>query len=196
MSVKAPAGYRGARVTAAEPGGHTALAPRATYRVQLGPGFGLAAAQAILAYLHRLGISHLYSSPYLQAGPGSTHGYDIVDPHRVSDGLGGKEELQLLRTALRDRGMGEVLDIVPNHLAVGGRENRWWWDVLARGPASPYAHYFDIDWNPPDPSLRGRLLVPVLSGHYGRLVGTGEIRLVRDGASVEVGYLEWRLPLS
>ncbi|MHB1526127.1 MAG: malto-oligosyltrehalose synthase [Candidatus Dormibacteria bacterium] len=183
-------------MTAAEPGGHTALAPRATYRVQLGPGFGLAAAQAILAYLHRLGISHLYSSPYLQAGPGSTHGYDIVDPHRVSDGLGGKEELQLLRTALRDRGMGEVLDIVPNHLAVGGRENRWWWDVLARGPASPYAHYFDIDWNPPDPSLRGRLLVPVLSGHYGRLVGTGEIRLVRDGASVEVGYLEWRLPLS
>ncbi len=185
-----------AGVTAAEPGAHAAWAPRATYRVQLGPGFGFAAARAIVAYLHRLGISHLYSSPYLQAGPGSSHGYDIVDPHRVSDGLGGPGELQLLRTALGNRGMGEVLDVVPNHLAVGGRENRWWWDVLACGPASPYAGYFDIDWDPPDPSLRDRLLVPVLRGDYGRLVGTCEIRLVREGAAVEVAYGEWRFPLS
>ena len=170
--------------------------PTATYRVQLGASFGFAAARGIVDYLRQLGMSHLYTSPYLQAVPGSAHGYDIVDPHRVSEDLGGVGELQLLRTALRNCGMGAVLDVVPNHLAVGERENRWWWDVLESGPASHYARYFDIDWNPPDPRLRNRLLVPFLAGRYGRLVEAGEIRLVRDGSSVQVAYGDRRFPTS
>lgn len=172
------------------------MAPSATYRIQLGPGFGFAAARELIGYLGRLGVSHVYLSPYLQATRGSGHGYDIVDPHRVSADLGGAGELELLREALRGAGMAEVVDTVPNHLAVGSRENRWWWDVLARGPASPYSHYFDIDWHPPTAALGNRLLVPVLRGRYRHLLATGGIRLVWGPEAVEVAYLGWRLPLS
>ncbi len=173
-----------------------AAAPSATYRIQLGPGFGFAAARELVGYLSRLGISHVYLSPYLQATGGSGHGYDIVDPHRVSADLGGAGELGLLREALRGVGMAEVVDTVPNHLAVGSRENRWWWDVLARGPASPYSAYFDIDWQQLAPALGNRLLVPILRGRYRHLLATGGIQLVPGPEAVEVAYLGWRLPLS
>lgn len=172
------------------------LAPSSSYRVQLRPSFDLAAAADIVSYLQELGVSHLYASPYLQATPGSSHGYDIVDPHQVSVDLGGAEQLARLRGELAAAGMSELLDTVPNHLAVGGRENRWWWDVLARGEASPYASYFDIDWDQPAPTLSHRLLVPVLRGHYGQLLERGEIQLVRGPEAVEVAYRSWRWPIS
>ena len=118
---------------------------RATYRVQLHAGFDFAAAASIADYLAELGVSHLYCSPYLQAAKGSTHGYDIVDPRAVNRELGGAPGHARLSEALREAGLGQVLDIVPNHMAISGPDNPWWWDVLENGPASRYASYFDVD---------------------------------------------------
>src|SRR5215475_9397296 len=117
---------------------------RATYRVQLHVGFGFKAAAVIADYVAALGISHLYSSPYLQAGRGSMHGYDIVNPHRLNEELGGAEAHARFCEALGRHGLGQVLDIVPNHMAITGAENPWWWDVLENGPASRYTAYFDV----------------------------------------------------
>src|SRR5678816_4451204 len=123
--------------------------PRATYRVQLHKGFGFEAAAAEVEYLDRLGVSHLYSSPVLQAVPGSTHGYDVVDHSRVSDELGGEQGRRRLLAALRAEGLALLLDVVPNHMAIH-TANRWWWDVLENGASSRYAAAFDVDWGPPD----------------------------------------------
>lgn len=123
--------------------------PLATYRVQFRPEFGFDDAAAVAGYLRDLGVSHLYASPYLQAAPGSTHGYDVVDPRRVNEELGGAAGHERLGKALEEAGLGQVLDIVPNHMAITA-ENRWWWDVLENGPSSPYATYFDVDWDPPE----------------------------------------------
>ncbi|HEY0783619.1 MAG TPA: alpha-amylase family glycosyl hydrolase, partial [Thermoanaerobaculia bacterium] len=108
--------------------------PRATYRVQLHKGFDLDAAAAIAGYLADLGVSHLYASPYLQAVAGSLHGYDVVDPTRVSEELGGAAAHARLCGALAKHGLGQVIDIVPNHMAADGKANAWWWDVLEDGP--------------------------------------------------------------
>ncbi|MBV8809973.1 MAG: malto-oligosyltrehalose synthase, partial [Acidobacteriaceae bacterium] len=120
--------------------------PVATYRLQLHADFGFDAASEVAEYLRDLGISHVYSSPYLQAAPGSTHGYDVVDPHRVNDELGGPEAHERFSLKLGACGLGQVLDIVPNHMAISGRRNRLWWDVWENGPSSRYAPYFDINW--------------------------------------------------
>ena len=119
--------------------------PVATYRVQLSEKFDFRAAVSIADYLAALGISHLYSSPVLQAAPGSVHGYDVVDPQRVSDALGGDAAHAQLSAALRNCGLAMLLDVVPNHMAIAGSENAWWWDVLENGPASRYARHFDVD---------------------------------------------------
>ncbi len=157
-------------------------APRATYRVQLHSEFTFDDARAILPYLRDLGISHLFCSPVLQAAPGSTHGYDVVDHGRVSAELGGEDGWLRLTDAVRDIGMGIVLDVVPNHMAIG-EQNRWWWDVLTHGRASRYASYFDIEWDPPETRLADMILLPILPDHYGRVLEAGEITLeVRDGA--------------
>ncbi|HEV2239436.1 MAG TPA: alpha-amylase family glycosyl hydrolase, partial [Streptosporangiaceae bacterium] len=121
----------------------------ATYRVQLHAGFTFDDAAAIADYLAELGVSHLYCSPYLQAAAGSTHGYDVVDHGRLNAELGGAEGHRRLAERLAGAGLGQVLDIVPNHMALAGRANAWWWDVLENGPSSVYASYFDIDWDPP-----------------------------------------------
>jgi (1->4)-alpha-D-glucan 1-alpha-D-glucosylmutase len=156
---------------------------RATYRVQLHAGFGFAEAAAIVDYLAALGISHLYCSPYLQAAPGSTHGYDVVNPHQVNKELGGPEAHAQLCATLKEKGLGQVLDIVPNHMAIAGRENPWWWDVLENGPSSRYAGYFDLEWDPPEAKLRNTVLLPVLGDHYGRVLEAGELRLDREEGS-------------
>ena len=159
---------------------------RATYRVQLRPEFGFASAAGLAGYLSALGISHLYCSPYLQAAPGSTHGYDVVDYGWVNEELGGSAGHAALSEALGAAGMGQVLDIVPNHMATGP-ENAWWWDVLANGPSSRYAAYFDIDWHGPESRLRNKVLLPVLESHYGRVLEAGKIRLLRlTGAVFQV----------
>ena len=168
--------------------------PRATYRLQLHAGFTLDDATAAVPYLERLGISHVYSSPILAARRGSTHGYDVVDHGRVNPELGGEPAFERLTDALRARGMGLVIDIVPNHMAIG-EENRWWWDVLAHGPASRYAGYFDVDWDPPESRLRNVILLPVLPDHYGRVLEAGELRVRRRGAELAVEHADDAFPL-
>ena len=169
---------------------------RATYRVQLHSGFSFDDAAAIVPYLADLGITHLYCSPYLQAAPGSTHGYDVVDHHRLNEELGGVDAHRRLTAALAAHGMSQVLDIVPNHMAISGRDNAWWWDVLENGPSSKYASYFDIDWDPPERRLTTKVLVPVLGDHYGRVLEAGELHLARDGGTFTVRYYENEVPVS
>jgi (1->4)-alpha-D-glucan 1-alpha-D-glucosylmutase len=169
--------------------------PLATYRVQLRPGFGFEEAAAIAPYLAELGVSHLYSSPYLQAAKGSTHGYDVIDPTRVNEELGGAEAHERFCRTLGENGLGQVLDIVPNHMAIGA-ENLWWWDVLENGPSSRYAAYFDVDWDPPQERFRNTVVLPILGDHYGRVLEAGELKLVRRDGSFEVGYFEHRMPIS
>ncbi len=169
--------------------------PTATYRLQLHPGFGFDAAAAVADYLQALGVSHVYCSPYLQAAAGSTHGYDVVDHHQVNAELGGAAAHGRFCAALRDLGLGQVLDIVPNHMAITG-ENAWWRDVLENGPASRYASYFDVDWDPPEAKLRNTLLLPILGDHYGRVLEAGEIRLVFSGHWFTVRYFDHVLPVA
>lgn len=169
--------------------------PRATYRVQLTADFGFAAAAGIADYLSELGISHLYASPYLQAAPGSRHGYDVVDHRKVNRELGGREGHEGLCRALRDNGLGQILDIVPNHMAIVGRENALWQDVLENGPAARYASFFDIDWGGTEPGLQGRVLMPILGSHYGRVLEAGELIVRRNGCGFFVHYFNHILPL-
>jgi len=166
-----------------------------TYRVQLHGGFGFADAAREAEYLAELGISHLYCSPYLQAAAGSTHGYDVVDPRRFNEELGGAVGHAELVGALRAAGLGQVLDIVPNHMAVD-RANRWWWDVLENGPASRFAGFFDIDWEGSDDRSAFTVLVPVLGDHYGRVLEAGGLQLARSGGEFLVSSNDHRLPVS
>ncbi|HYH47395.1 MAG TPA: malto-oligosyltrehalose synthase [Thermoanaerobaculia bacterium] len=171
--------------------------PRATYRVQLHAGFGFDQAAEIAPYLAELGVSHLYSSPYLQAASGSTHGYDVIDHRRVNSELGGEAAHGRFCRALGEAGLGQVLDIVPNHMAITERGNAWWWDVLENGPASRYASYFDVDWDPPQARLRNTVLLPILGDHYGRVLEAGEISLWYDvEEGFEIRYFEHRLPVA
>ncbi|WP_141207473.1 malto-oligosyltrehalose synthase [Streptomyces griseorubiginosus] len=147
--------------------------PTATYRLQLQPEFPFGAAAAAVPYLASLGVSHLHLSPVLEAVPGSTHGYDVVDPARVREELGGEDGLRALSDTARQHGLGLVLDIVPNHMAMAPRHNRALWEVLREGPKSPYARWFDIDWEAQD----GQVLLPVL----GRPVGAELGSLTVDG---------------
>ena len=170
--------------------------PASTYRLQFHAGFGLDCAVEIADYLKRLGVSHVYSSPYLQAAPGSTHGYDVVDHRSVNEELGGAAAHERLTAKLRECGLGQVLDIVPNHMAISGSRNRWWWDVLENGQASRYANYFDIDWQSAEEKLRNKVTVPILGNQYGRVLEAGEIQLAREGGSFVFRYFDNRLPAS
>ncbi|MBB2201492.1 malto-oligosyltrehalose synthase [Gluconacetobacter tumulisoli] len=154
---------------------------RATVRLQFHGGFTLDDAAARVDYFADLGISHIYASPLLAARPGSTHGYDTIDYGRVNPELGGEAALARLVARLRGRDMGLILDIVPNHMAVGGSGNRWWDHVLSWGRSSRYAHFFDIDWTPPDTWLHGRVLLPFLGSPYGEALRNGDIVLRHDG---------------
>ena len=149
--------------------------PTSTYRVQLNAGFTFADARAIVPYLHDLGIGALYTSPFLCATPGSTHGYDVTDYGNLNPEIGADEDLQTLTTELRERGMGVLVDVVPNHMGIAGGANAWWQDVLENGRTSPYAEFFDIDWRPLKEELRGKILLPVLGDHYGVVLERGEL---------------------
>jgi (1->4)-alpha-D-glucan 1-alpha-D-glucosylmutase len=171
--------------------------PRATMRLQFHRGFTFADARSLAPYFASLGISHIYASPIMTARPGSPHGYDVVDPTRINPELGGEAELLRLVEELRRHELGLIVDIVPNHMAVGSG-NRWWMDVLARGRGSRYAKYFDIDWEPPNSDLRGKLLLPVLGRPYGEALESGEITLARgdDASAFIVRYFEHAFPIA
>lgn len=168
-----------------------ARVPRATYRVQLTPAFDLHAARALVDYLHALGVSHLYVSPVLEAVHGSQHGYDVVDHGRVRGELGGEAAFDALCAALHERSMGLLLDIVPNHMAIGTADNKLWWDVLENGPASDYASFFDVDW---DAAADNRVLLPVLGERYGEALTQGLLEVERNDARFVVRYRERTFP--
>ncbi len=169
--------------------------PRSTYRLQLNKQFTFEDAAAIACYLSELGISHVYCSPYLQAAPGSMHGYDVVDPQKVNEELGGEGGHTRFCERLRGLGLGQVLDIVPNHMALG-RWNRYWRDVLENGPSSRYATWFDIDWNSPEVKLKNKVLIPVLAEQYGKALASGNIRIERDGETFCFRYFDHSFPIA
>ena len=152
---------------------------RATYRLQLHKGFTFADAEAVVPYLAKLGISHLYASPITEAQPGSTHGYDVIDPTRVNPELGGEEGLRSFCAALERERLGLIIDIVPNHMGIAGGNNRYWQDVLANGPDSSYASFFDIDWSE-------KLLLPFLGEPLRDALGSGVLRIERQGEGAAV----------
>ena len=171
--------------------------PRATMRMQFHKDFPFSAAIPLVPYLRRLGISHLYSSPILTARAGSMHGYDVVDPTTVNPELGGEEGFRALVAALRAEGLGMIVDIVPNHMAVGRDDNAWWLDVLAYGRGSRFGHFFDIDWEPADPALHGKILLPTLGMSYGEALRSGELKITREGkrGGLTLRYADHLFPL-
>jgi (1->4)-alpha-D-glucan 1-alpha-D-glucosylmutase len=174
----------------------TQAIPRATYRLQLNRAFGFESAGALADYLKALGVSHIYTSPVLKAVRGSPHGYNIVDHRRVNPELGGEAGHAGFCQTLRNLKMSHVLDVVPNHMAVGDPENRMWWDVLQNGRHSSYAGWFDIDWDLPDPKLHHKVLLPFLGDHYDVCLEAGQILLQRQEDEIVVCYYEHVWPVS
>lgn len=169
--------------------------PSSTYRLQLHGGFRMPDVTAIVDYLHELGISDLYLSPHLDARPGSTHGYDVFDHGRLNDEIGTAEQYQELNARLAELGMERVLDIVPNHMGIGGF-NQLWLDVLESGPQAPSARFFDIDWRPVKEELEDRLLLPILEDQYGLVLERGLLRVERQGGAFFIRYHDTKLPLA
>ncbi len=159
--------------------------PRATYRLQLTKDFTFAQVEAIAPYLASLGISHAYLSPIFRARRGSTHGYDVVEPSEVNPELGGLEGFRRMAGVLRGHGIGIILDIVPNHMGIGGEYNRYWLDVLEWGQESRFAGWFDINWSPSEPTLKRKVLVPFLSVAYGEALESGKLELRFDSETGE-----------
>lgn len=171
--------------------------PTSTYRLQFHSNFTFRHALELVDYLARLGVSHVYASPILTARPGSTHGYDIVNHNELNPELGTTANFEALVEALHARGMGLVLDIVPNHMGVGGTDNAWWLDTLEWGESSPYASFFDIDFKTNRRGLRGKVMVPVLGDQYGKVLQDGELDLKFDATSgsFSVWYHEHCFPI-
>lgn len=169
----------------------------ATLRLQFHSDFTLDHAVPLVPYFAQLGISHLYASPILKARAGSRHGYDVVDPTCVNPELGGEAALQRLVAALRQHGMGLILDTVSNHMAVGGADNPWWQSLLAWGRRSPYAEFFDIQWHSSDPLLAGQLLLPFLGSDYGVALKNGDIPLEFDKqqGTLQIAHYDHRFPI-
>jgi (1->4)-alpha-D-glucan 1-alpha-D-glucosylmutase len=172
--------------------------PIATYRLQLTAYFDFDAAASVVPYLKALGITHVYASPFMKARKGSTHGYDIVDHTRLNPELGGEEGFERLSQTLKAHGLGLILDFVPNHVGVHFADNPWWLDVLERGPASPHAASFDIDWDILPYRARPGVLLPIIGSSYGEALEKGEIELRYDASegSFSAWYFEHRLPIA
>ena len=171
--------------------------PCATYRLQFNRDFTFADAITLIPYLHTLGISHVYASPFLKARSGSHHGYDIVDHNALNPEIGDAASFASYAEKLEQHGMGQILDIVPNHMGVGGDDNAWWLDILENGEASVYAGYFDIDWHPVNPVLHNKILLPFLADHYGTVLEPAESKLMLDvdRGAFAVRYYEHLFPI-
>jgi (1->4)-alpha-D-glucan 1-alpha-D-glucosylmutase len=169
--------------------------PVATYRLQFKGDFGFDAARRVLPYLRQLGISHIYSSPYFKARQGSGHGYDITDHNSFNPEVGSEEEYDALVGEMRKSGMGQILDIVPNHMCVESSDNSWWFDVLENGPSSTYASFFDIDWDPIKRELKNKVLLPILGDQYGAVLENRELQLVFHEGAFYLYYYEHKFPI-
>ena len=168
--------------------------PLSTYRLQFNPNFGFDDARRLVPYLHLLGITDLYASPLTQARPGSTHGYDVTDPTRLNPELGSEKAFQELAAELTSKGMGLLLDIVPNHMAVSSA-NPWWMDVLEKGPESTFSRCFDIHWNGPKRALQNKIMLPILALPYGQTLENGDFTLSFEQGGFWVNYHGTKLPL-
>lgn len=169
--------------------------PAATYRLQFHKDFTFADAQKVLPYLQALGISHVYASPILKARPGSTHGYDTVDPTKINPELGGLDGFERFAAAIKAHGMELLLDIVPNHMGVGGADNPWWLSVLEWGELSPFADTYDIDWE--RLGAHDKLVAPFLGSQYGEVLEKGDLKLAfdKEEGSFSVWHYEHRFPI-
>ena len=168
--------------------------PSVTYRLQMHAGFRFDQADQIVDYLAEMGISDLYFSPYLAAREGSTHGYDVTDHTRINPEVGDETSHQRLLDHLKSRGMGRVLDIVPNHMGFSP-SNPFMHDLLENGPQARSAIFFDVDWNPVKESLAGKVLLPILGDFYGNVLESGQLQLERVRGGFQIRYHERTLPL-
>lgn len=169
--------------------------PVSTYRLQFNHHFTFRDAAKLIGFFRRLGITDIYSSPYFKAQPGSLHGYDIVDHNCLNPEVGSEEDYAAMVEQLRRHEMGQMLDIVPNHMCIESHENVWWRDVLESGASSPYATYFDIDWEPVKKELRNKILLPILGDQYGNVLERQELEIVFDDGAFFARYYEHLLPL-
>jgi (1->4)-alpha-D-glucan 1-alpha-D-glucosylmutase len=171
--------------------------PDATYRLQMHKGFTFRDAQGLTGYLDALGVTHCYASPFLQARPGSVHGYDIINHQRLNAEVGSDEDHDAWLRSLKEHGMGLILDTVPNHMGITTNDNPWWNDVLENGAGSPYAGYFDISWNAsPRPELQDRVLVPLLGDPYGKVLESGQLQLEYVAGAFFICYFDHRFPVA
>ena len=169
--------------------GEPAYVPCSTYRLQLNLRFTFRQAASVVAYLNDLGITDCYTSPFLMAHPGSMHGYDVTDHTRFNPEIGSEEEFTEFAERLKQRGMGLVVDVVPNHMCITHPSNLWWWDVLENGPSSDYSRHFDIDWNPPKSELANKVLLPFLPDQFGLVL---ESQSIQSGLRRR-GFFPWTL---
>ena len=170
--------------------------PASTYRLQFNRHFTFAQARAIVPYLHALGISDCYASPYFQAGAESLHGYDITDHNKLNAAIGSRADYDSWVAELHAHGMGQVLDFVPNHMGIGEPGNLWWYDILENGPSSLYAGYFDIDWQPLKSDLRDKVLIPILGDQYGRVLERGELQVHFEPGRFFLCYFNHEFPIA
>jgi (1->4)-alpha-D-glucan 1-alpha-D-glucosylmutase len=170
--------------------------PVATYRLQFNRHFRFSDAAFIVSYLHNLGISHCYSSPYFKAQEGSLHGYDILDHNHLNPEVGTEEDYDQFVGELQRHGMGQILDIVPNHMGIASPENLWWMDVLENGPSSMYSDFFDIDWKPVKDELENKVLLPILGDQYGRVLENQELKLTFEEGAFFICYHDRKLPVA
>ncbi|MEW6681445.1 MAG: malto-oligosyltrehalose synthase [Nitrospirota bacterium] len=175
---------------------HALRIPVSTYRVQLNPEFAFADAERIIPYLHALGVTDCYTSPYLKAVPGSRHGYDVVDPTTLNPELGTQTDYNAFVAALARHDMGHLLDVVPNHMGIAASANAWWLDVLENGPSSRYAAFFDIDWHPLKLELNEKVLLPILGNQYGMSLENQEILLGYSDGTFVIRYYDHTLPVA
>src|SRR5881396_1122931 len=170
--------------------------PISTYRLQFNRWFTFSQARAIVPYLHALGVTDAYASPYFQASPYSLHGYDITDHNKLNEAIGSRADYDAWAAELRAHSMGQILDFVPNHVGIGDSRNQWWMDVLENGPSSRYAPYLDIDWQPRKFDLRDKVLLPILSDQYGRVLERGKLQVWFEEGAFYLLYGERRLPIA
>ena len=170
--------------------------PTSTYRFQFNHNFTLKQASALIDYLSDLGITDCYASPLTLARRGSLHGYDVTDHSIINPEIGGEEQLVEFACGLRFRSMGLILDTVPNHMCITHPSNGWWTDVLENGPSSPFARFFDIDWDPPKADLKNKVLLPVLGDQYGKVLENQQIKITCEGGTFALHFYEFVLPVA
>jgi (1->4)-alpha-D-glucan 1-alpha-D-glucosylmutase len=169
--------------------------PGCSYRLQFNKHFTFRDATALVDYLDALGVTDIYASPFLVARPGSQHGYDVIDHSRLNPEIGTESDLDALSAALQQRGMGLIMDVVPNHMCIATSDNHWWNDVLENGRSSPSAAFFDIDWHPPKTELHEKVLLPVLGEQYGRVLENQEISIAYAAGAFHAGYGGAQFPI-